>query len=372
MGGNGQGQWHKASAGPRLGHAAKAEEKPACAQERQSRPGFAEGEEGAGLGMSHGGCHSLEMAFVGGKAHGWWDSSSVGQEGPWGTHGGEEPSGSGGTCAVLSAVLVCWRPTCKTGEGPEIMARSPPGCPQRDGRALALPAHSTGDGATTGQQLPPGQRTWGSSHLGRNPSISILSPENFPACFLVDTPVKPTMSLRLVPPGKAPDTPSSASPLPEPTRNPSLLGFPGSEPCGGHGHSQIPWPHSALGQGLVLWALQCRKQGEVGTPPAPTGALPTAPVPLGWFLLLQLGRKPQPCLLPRLSAQFPPLDGDSPNPVEELAGRWGCSTTLQGSCKPPHPQKEKKEQRRRRKVQFPSLSSVPPSCRLPACRDPLA
>lgn len=89
MGGNGtrtveQVVWHKPSAGPRLGHAANAERKFVGAQERQNRSNFAEGEEGAGLGMSHGGCHSLGMAFVGGKACGWWDSSSVGTGGTLG------------------------------------------------------------------------------------------------------------------------------------------------------------------------------------------------------------------------------------------------------------------------------------------------
>lgn len=53
--------------------------------------------------MSHGGCHSLEMAFVGGKAHGWWDSSSVGQEGPWGHMEGKNPVGLG--VPVLFSVL---------------------------------------------------------------------------------------------------------------------------------------------------------------------------------------------------------------------------------------------------------------------------
>lgn len=94
---------HKPSAGPRLGHAANVEGKPVGAQERQRRFGFAEGEEGAGFGMSHGGCQPL------------WGEGSVGggtvalwvREGPWGTHAGEEPSRSEGTCAVPDVVLVC-------------------------------------------------------------------------------------------------------------------------------------------------------------------------------------------------------------------------------------------------------------------------
>lgn len=53
------------------------------------------------------------------------------------------------------------------------------------------------------------------------------------------------------------------------------------------GHT-APWDK---GCGLVLWDLQCRKQGEVGTPPAPTGALPAAPVLLGLVPLAAAGQE---------------------------------------------------------------------------------
>lgn len=43
------------------------------------------------------------------------------------------------------------------------------------------------------QQQSPAQRTWGSADLGTNPLTSILSPENFPGCSLVDTLVKPAL-----------------------------------------------------------------------------------------------------------------------------------------------------------------------------------
>lgn len=47
------------------------------------------------------------------------------------------------------------------------------------------------------QQQSPAQRTWGSADLGTNPLTSILSPENFPGCFLFDTLVKPALSIVL-------------------------------------------------------------------------------------------------------------------------------------------------------------------------------
>lgn len=54
----------------------------------------------------------------------------------------------------------------------------------------ALSAHSIQDGDLRSNNRA-SQRTWGSADLGTNPSISILSPESFPGCFLVDTPVTP-------------------------------------------------------------------------------------------------------------------------------------------------------------------------------------
>lgn len=36
-----------------------------------------------------------------------------------------------------------------------------------------------------------------------------------------------------------------------------------------------------------------------------------------------------------------------------MAQIWGCSTSLQGSCKPPRPQKEKKEQKKKKKGSIP-------------------
>lgn len=69
-----------------------------------------------------------------------------------------------------------------------MVARSPQGCPQRDGRALC--ARSMWDTALRSSQRallrgPGTLQIW-----VQTPSISTLSPESFPGCSMVDTPVK--------------------------------------------------------------------------------------------------------------------------------------------------------------------------------------
>jgi len=104
------------------------------------------------------------------------------------------------------------------------------------------------------------------------------------------------------------------------------------------------------------WDPPCSAGSRVRQgPPAPVGA-PTlssgAPAPQ--FLLLQLGRKHQPCLLHRFSAHLCLLDECSPNPTAgKLAWRWGLhhSQHVGAAVKLPP-----RRRRRRRKVQFLSLS----------------
>lgn len=103
----------------------------------------------------------------------------------------------------------------------------------------------------------------------------------------------------------------------------------------------------------------------MGTPPAPRGALPAAPVPLGLVPLAAAGQE-APALFTALLE------------CPAASSRWGFTKTpwrswhRAGAAALPPPRRRRRNRKRRRKVQFPSLSFVPPSCRFPACRDLLA
>lgn len=125
--------------------------------------------------------------------------------------------------------------------------------------------------------------------------------------------------------------------------------------------SQILGPHSPPGTRAVGWCCGTCSAGSGvrwGPPQHPRVLCPQLQCPWAWFLLLQLGRKPQPCLLPRLSAQLSPLDGDSPNTWRSWHGGGAaappCRAAANLPCKPPPPQEEEKEQKKKKKK-----SSIP-------------
>lgn len=112
---------------------------------------------------------------------------------PGGHRQGKSPAGLRVPGLFLVLSLSAEVPPARQEKGPEVVARSPRGCPQGDGRALgpSCPLHV--GWSSEEQQRSPAQRAWGSAGLGTNPSISSLSPESFPGCFLVDTPGKPAL-----------------------------------------------------------------------------------------------------------------------------------------------------------------------------------
>lgn len=155
----------------------------------------------------------------------------------------------------------------------EIVARSPPGCPQWDGCALALPAYSIGDGVLRSNNRA----------LLRGPgAVQIwVQTFRFPSCLLKVFQVVfwliphrnllSVMSPRLVPLRKAPDTHSSAFPLPGLSGNPSLMEFPGLGALWWPG--VFPDPVATQPPGLWAGAVgpAVQEAGEVGTPPSTHG-----------------------------------------------------------------------------------------------------
>lgn len=132
------------------------------------------------------------------------------------------------------------------------------------------------------------------------------------------------------------------------------------------GHT-APWDK---GCGLVLWDLQCRKQGEVGTPPAPTGALPTAPVLLGLVPLAAAGQEAPALFIAPLQCPAPSSRWRFTKPRGGAGTEVGLQHLPAGQLQTSlSPEREEGTEKRRKNVQSPSLSFVPPSCRPPACRD---